>query len=488
MSRGGVLNSRFFLLRQVCQASEISGGAIRGGSFAESEVRAVGFVLANKYGTIGKSVYFNRSVSSLSSRNTSSKVQSVSELTQSIKRRLNDEFRSVLVSGEISGMTKAGSGHIYLTLKDDKSSINGIIWRSDAAKLKFDLSNGLAVECRGGIDVYAQRGTYQIIIRGIRPQGIGALELAFRQLHERLAGEGLFDSSVKKELPSIPKHICVVTSPTSAAVRDFLQVLTRRWPRIRVTVVPVKVQGPGAAEEIAEAIGLCNRMSESVDVIAVTRGGGSVEDLWSFNEERVVRAIYQSEIPVISGVGHEIDVTLADLVADVRALTPSEAAERLVPHFSEITGGLDVASERMTKLLLGRLDRARRELAVWGTRPVLTQPLERLRESAIELDFLENSMSRSVRGHLADANRELVSMTARLDAISPLAVLSRGYSLTLDSEGTPIRDPATLSPGDRLFTRLSGGTVESIVESTEKEIGNPERQDGSTGDGQGLMP
>ena len=286
MSRGGVLNSRFFLLKQVCQASEISGGAIRGGSFAESEVRAVGFVLANKYGTIGKSVYFNRSVSSLSSRNTSSKVQSVSELTQSIKRRLNDEFRSVLVSGEISGMTKAGSGHIYLTLKDDKSSINGIIWRSDAAKLKFDLSNGLAVECRGGIDVYAQRGTYQIIIRGIRPQGIGALELAFRQLHERLAGEGLLDSSVKKELPSIPKHICVVTSPTSAAVRDFLQVLTRRWPRIRVTVVPVKVQGPGAAEEIAEAIGLCNRMSESVDVIAVTRGGGSVEEEAAHSAER----------------------------------------------------------------------------------------------------------------------------------------------------------------------------------------------------------
>ena len=224
-----------------------------------------------------------------------------------------------------------------------------------------------------------------------------------------------------------------------------------------MTVVPVKVQGPGAAEEIAEAIGLCNRMSESVDVIAVTRGGGSVEDLWSFNEEMVVRAIYQSEIPVISGVGHEIDVTLADLVADVRALTPSEAAERLVPHFSEITGGLDVASERMTKLLLGRLDRARRELAVWGTRPVLTQPLERLRESAIELDFLENSMSRSVRGHLADANRELVSMTARLEAISPLAVLSRGYSLTLDSEGTPIRDPATLAPGRSVIYSIVRG-------------------------------
>ena len=424
-------------------------------------------------------------MSSLSSRNSSNKVQSVSELTQSIKLRLNDEFKSVLVSGEISGMTKAGSGHIYLTLKDEKSSINGIIWRSDAAKLKFDLKNGLAVECRGGIDVYAQRGTYQIIIRGIRPQGIGALELAFRQLHEKLAGEGLFDSSVKKEIPSIPKHICVVTSPTSAAVRDFLQVLTRRWARIRVTVVPVKVQGPGAAEEIAEAIGLCNRLGESVDVIAVTRGGGSVEDLWSFNEEVVVRAIYQSEIPVISGVGHEIDVTLADLVADVRALTPSEAAERLVPHFSEVTGGLDAASDRMTKLVLAALDRARRELAVWGSRPVLTQPLERLRESAMELDFLENSMSRSVRGHLTDADRELASMTARLDAISPLGVLSRGYSLTTDPEGVPLRDPSKLSPGDRLLTRLAGGTVESTVESIQKDVGDSLSQDGRSGKGSG---
>lgn len=455
------------------RSSEIGGGCL--GASGDS---SVGFVLADKYGTIRTSNHFIRTVPPLSSRKSSQNVQTVSELTQSIKRRLNDEFQSVLVSGEISGMTKAGSGHIYLTLKDEKSSINGIIWRSDAAKLKFDLTNGLAVECRGGIDVYAQRGTYQIIIRGIRPQGIGALELAFRQLHERLAGEGLFDPSVKKELPSIPKHICVVTSPTSAAVRDFLQVLTRRWPRIRVTVVPVKVQGPGAADEIAEAIEICNRMGEPVDVIAVTRGGGSVEDLWSFNEEVVVRAIYQSEIPVISGVGHEIDVTLADLVADVRALTPSEAAERLVPHFSDVTGGLDAASDRMTKLILGRLDRARRELAVWGSRPVLTQPLERLRESAMELDFLENSMSRSVKGHLADADRELAAMTARLDAISPLAVLSRGYSLTMDSEGTPIRNPSALKPGDRLFTRLSGGTVESTVELINTKAEDSKSQDG----------
>ena len=378
-------------------------------------------------------------------------------------------------------MTKARSGHIYLTLKDEKSSINGIIWRSDAAKLKFDLTNGLAVECRGGIDVYAQRGTYQIIIRGIRPQGIGTLELAFRQLHEKLAAEGLFDPTVKKELPPIPRHICVITSPTSAAVRDFLQVLTRRWPRMRVTVVPVKVQGPGAAEEIAEAIRVCNRMTEKVEVLAVTRGGGSVEDLWSFNEEVVVRAIYQSEIPVISGVGHEIDVTLADLVADVRALTPSEAAERLVPQFDEVTGGLDAASDRMTKLILRRLDQARRDLAVWGSRPVLTQPLERLRESAMELDFLENSMARSVRGHLEDAERELGSMAARLEAISPLSVLSRGYSLTMDTKGKLIRDPATLETGDRVFTRLAGGAIESTVDSITTELEDSETQEYRSG-------
>ncbi len=367
-------------------------------------------------------------------------------------------------------MTKARSGHIYLTLKDERSSINGIIWRSDAAKLKFDLTNGLAVECRGGIDVYAQRGTYQIIIRGIRPQGIGTLELAFRQLHEKLAAEGLFDPTLKKELPPIPRHICVITSPISAAVRDFLQVLTRRWPRIRVTVVPVKVQGPGAADEIAEAIRVCNRMTETVDVLAVTRGGGSVEDLWSFNEEVVVRAIYQSEIPVISGVGHEIDVTLADLVADVRALTPSEAAERLVPQFDEVTGGLDAASDRMTKLILRRLGQARRDLAVWGSRPVLTQPLECLRESAMELDFLENSMARSVRAYLANAERELGSMAARLEAISPLSVLSRGYSLTRDAKGKLIRDPTTLQPGDRVFTRLAGGAIESTVDSITTDL------------------
>ena len=440
-----------------------------------------GFDWADKYGTIRGSDHFIKLVASLSSRNSSNKVQTVSELTQAIKRRLNDEFQSVLVSGEISGMTKARSGHIYLTLKDEKSSINGIIWRSDAAKLKFDLTNGLAVECRGGIDVYAQRGTYQIIIRGIRPQGIGTLELAFRQLHEKLAAEGLFDPTVKKELPPIPRHICVITSPTSAAVRDFLQVLTRRWPRMRVTVVPVKVQGPGAAEEIAEAIRVCNRMTEKVDVLAVTRGGGSVEDLWSFNEEVVVRAIYQSEIPVISGVGHEIDVTLADLVSDVRALTPSEAAERLVPQFDEVTGGLDAASDRMTKLILRRLDQARRDLAVWGSRPVLTQPLERLRESAMELDFLENSMARSVRGHLADAERELGSMAARLEAISPLSVLSRGYSLTMDTKGKLIRDPATLETGDRVLTRLAGGAIESTVDSITTELEDSEAQEYRSG-------
>ena len=241
-------------------------------------------------------------------------------------------------------MTQPSSGHIYLSLKDKSSQINAIIWRSDAQSLKFEPTNGLEVVCRGSVDTYPQRGTYQLIIRQIQPKGIGSLELALRQLRQKLSNEGLFDAERKKQLPRFPKHIAVVTSPTGAAIRDFLQVLVRRWNKIRVTVVPAKVQGAGSAEEVAEAIRLCDEMSETPDAIVVTRGGGSMEDLWSFNSEVVVRAIADSTIPVISGVGHEIDVTLADLVADVRALTPSEAAERLVPRLSDVTGWLEIDS------------------------------------------------------------------------------------------------------------------------------------------------
>ena len=273
---------------------------------------------------------------------------SVSQLTRQIKASLNNRFPSVWIEGEISGITRPSSGHVYLTLKDPHAQINGIIWASDAEALDFEIEQGMKVVCRGGVDVYPQRGVYQIIIRRIMPKGIGSLQLAFKQLHAKLSSEGLFDEDHKRDLPRLPKHIAVVTSPTGAAVRDFLQVLLRRWPNIRVTIVPSKVQGPGASQEIAAGIGYCQNFKTPPDVIVVTRGGGSIEDLWAFNEEVVVRAIHASEIPVISGVGHEIDVTLCDLVADARALTPSEAAERAVPDVEDVQHYLIQCQQRLS--------------------------------------------------------------------------------------------------------------------------------------------
>lgn len=395
--------------------------------------------------------------------------QTVSQLSQAIKYNLNTHFPSVWVTGEISGVAKPSSGHVYLTLKDQHAQINGIIWRSDAENLKFEVENGMDVECRGGLDVYPQRGTYQIIIRRIRPKGVGAHELAFRQLHAKLAAEGLFDPALKRNLPSIPRHVAVVTSPTGAAIRDFLQILTRRWSNIRVTIVPTKVQGPEAAGEIAAAVRLCNRMQDSPDAIVVTRGGGSIEDLWSFNEETVVRAIYESEIPVISGVGHEIDVTLTDLVADVRALTPSEAAERLVPNQHEVTEMLDSTRRRMAQMIALRIQNAGHQLESLASRTVITQPLERIRRLAMDLDFLENAITRAVRQRIEKSQQELGEMTARMNAISPLAVLSRGYSLTTDSSGKLLSNTQSVRPGDKIATRLGNGIIKSTVDETATE-------------------
>ena len=394
---------------------------------------------------------------------------SVSQLTQAIKYNLNDQFPSVWVGGEISGMTRPSSGHVYLTLKDERAQLNAIIWRSDAQRLKFELANGLEVVCRGGIDVYPQRGTYQLIIRQIQPKGIGALELAFRQLHAKLAAEGLFDESHKRPLPRFPKHIAVVTSPTGAAIRDFLQVLTRRWSNIRVTIVPAKVQGPGAAMEIAGAVTMCNHFATPLDAIVVTRGGGSVEDLWSFNEEIVVRAIHASRVPVVSGVGHEIDVTLSDLVADVRALTPSEAAERLVPDEQAVAANLRLAHQQLTQSLLGRIRNANLQLESLASRPVITQPLERIRQSAIELDNLESSMNRAAQQKISQFDQQLKTMAARMNSINPLAVLARGYSLTSNAAGELLVDCDSVRQGDKISTQLANGTLLSSVEQIQSE-------------------
>ena len=271
----------------------------------------------------------------------------VTELTATLKIVMESSFPFVWVSGEISNCKLASSGHVYFTLKDEGAQISAILWRSAAQKLKFQLKDGLKVLAAGPIQLYETRGQYQLIAEVLEPQGVGALELAFRQLRQKLEAEGLFHPDRKRPIPVFPRRIALVTSPSGAAVRDMIQVITRRWPRAKIIVVPVPVQGAEAAPQIAAALRKVHLISE-VDVVLCGRGGGSLEDLWAFNEEIVARAIFDCLVPVISAVGHEIDVTIADLVADRRALTPSEGAELAVPMESDVRTGLERIRQRLT--------------------------------------------------------------------------------------------------------------------------------------------
>ena len=392
-------------------------------------------------------------------------VLSVWQLTEQIKDVLEMSFPAVWVSGEISNFSRPQSGHCYLTLKDDRAQIRAVLWRGDAARVKFDLQDGLEVLCQGNLDLYPPRGSYQLVIRQIQPKGMGALELALRKLRERLAAEGLFEQARKRPLPRFPRRVAVVTSPTGAAIRDFLEVLHRRWRGTDVFVVPVRVQGEGAAQEIAAAIDRVNRLRPPVDCLVVARGGGSLEDLWSFNEECVVRAIYRSEAPVVSAVGHEIDVTLSDLVADVRALTPSEAAELIVPSGEEVRIDLARQSQRLLGALRNRAASLRARLEALASRRVLRKPHDRLHELARRLDELQLRQRRAIDQRLRQDRQRTDGLTAQLESLSPLAVLSRGYSLTQRLEdGLLVRDAGELSVGDRLITRLGRGEVTSRVE------------------------
>jgi exodeoxyribonuclease VII large subunit len=397
-------------------------------------------------------------------------VLSVSELTGRIKDLLETSFPDVWVVGEISNFARPRSGHCYLTLKDEEAQLSAVLWRTTARRVRFDLHDGLEVVCRGRIGVYPPHGKYQLVIDQIQPKGIGALELAFRQLHEKLAREGLFDARRKRPLPRFVRRIAVVTSPTGAAIHDFLQVLGRRWRGADVLVVPVRVQGEGAAEEIAAAIELVGRLARPVDCLVVTRGGGSLEDLWAFNEEVVVRAIFASAVPVVSAVGHEVDVTLSDLVADVRALTPSEAAERIVPSAEEVMARLRQYQGRLLAAVRSRTSAARSRLDALAARGVFRRPLERVRQWERRLDELGSRTERAVGNSIRLARGRADSLGARLDALSPLAVLGRGYSLTQRvADGRVIRDAGELSPGQEIRTRFARGRAVSRVEGIEPE-------------------
>jgi exodeoxyribonuclease VII large subunit len=391
-------------------------------------------------------------------------VLSVSQLTDQVKMLLENAFTSVWVTGEISNFARPQSGHCYFTLKDDQSQIRAVMWRGTAARMRIDLSDGMEVICQGHLDVYAPRGSYQLVVEALYPKGMGALELALRKLRDKLAAEGLFDPARKRPLPAFPQTIALVTSPTGAAVRDFLEVLRRRWRGIRVLVVPTRVQGDGSADEIAAAIRTANRLRGPIDVLVVGRGGGSLEDLWAFNEEVVVRAIAASRIPVISAVGHEIDVTLSDMAADVRALTPSEAAERVVPSTADVVASLQSYLQRLASAMRRRAQLSRARLDAVAAHRLFRRPLDHIHDLERRLDELSLQSQRAMRRIEQTARARTDILAGKLHSLSPIAVLARGYSLTTHMiDGRLVQDARELGPGDRLATRFSRGEAISEV-------------------------
>jgi exodeoxyribonuclease VII large subunit len=402
------------------------------------------------------------------------KVLTVGELTRAVKELLESAYSPVWVEGEVSNLARPSSGHIYLTLKDDSAPIRALIYRGVALRLRFDLRDGMKVIVRGRLTVYEPRGEYQLQIEEVQPKGIGPLELAFRQLKEKLSVLGYFEPARKRTPRAYPDRVALLTSPTGSAVRDMLEILSRRWPAAEVWVCPVRVQGDGAAGEIADALDRLNRIGHPeaaadrrVDVVIVGRGGGSLEDLWAFNEEIVARAIFNSAIPVVSGVGHEDDLTIADLVADVRALTPSEAAERVVPDRGELLAWFNDADERMRSVLGRAIKLGRERITELAARRCLRAPLERIAEEKIRLDGWDDRLARAVRQRLTQDSERVEALAGRLEALSPLNVLSRGYALTRKQDGTVVRDARELRPGERFFVDLQRGRLVGRVEECQ---------------------
>lgn len=411
-----------------------------------------------------------------------STVFSVSDLNRLVREAVERHIGSVWVAGEISNYRSPGSGHLYFTLKDEDSQISAVMWRTSAAGLRFRLKEGLAVIAQGELTVYEPRGQYQIVIRRMDPLGVGALQLAFLQLKEKLEKEGLFDPLRKRPLPFFPRTIAVVTSPTGAAIQDILRVLGRRCCISRFIVHPVRVQGAEAAGEIAEAIRTINQMGEA-EVMIVGRGGGSIEDLWPFNEEIVARAIAASEIPVISAVGHETDFTIADFVADARALTPTDAAHMVVPDVHELLESLLGLRDRLAQSLINRVASARETLGAMQRALAPRRFLDSLRVREQRVDDLCQQLVREWRHRVELSQGRLQGLSSRLESLSPLAVLNRGYSVTQrEADGSVVRDALTVRPGESLRTRLGSGTVISRVESTHPNDGK-HKTDGSQTNG-----
>jgi exodeoxyribonuclease VII large subunit len=445
------------------------------------------------------------------------RIYTVSELTQRLRGVLEQEFPAFWVEGEVSNLRAPGSGHVYFTLKDDQAQLRAVLFRSRLRHVRFEPRDGLHVLAFGSLDVYPQRGEYQLVVELMEPKGLGALQVAFEQLKARLQAEGLFDQGRKRPLPRFPRKIGIVTSPTGAAIRDMLRVIGRRFADLHIVVRPARVQGEGAAQEVADGIADLDRLGD-VDVIIVGRGGGSLEDLWAFNEEVVARAIAAAKAPVISAVGHEVDFTIADFVADLRAPTPSAAAELVVREKEAVVDAVREFRDRLERAFRRRLERPRERLALIAARRVLTDPTRPIRDAHRRVDELRLRLRRGlaashghgvhrvvlagqrlhaaspavrisgsrgvvgqIRGRLdagirrsLDRGQQRARVAAgKLDGLSPLAVLARGYSVTRTRAGAIVRSARQVAPGDAVGVRLHEGTLECTVVQTKERDDRP---------------
>ncbi len=390
------------------------------------------------------------------------RIFTISEITNLIKDHLESEFIDVWVSGEVTDFRGRNGKHLYFALKDESCKIRAIIFGAAGRPLPFQLEDGLKLICRGRLNVYGPQGSYSLIIdpEHCEPEGLGALKLAFEQLKKRLEAEGLFARERKRAIPYLPRRIGIITAPTGAAVRDMIHVLTRRFPNIEILLHPVRVQGEGAAAEIADAIAAMNYLSD-IDVLIVGRGGGSIEDLWAFNEEAVARAIAASRIPVISAVGHEIDFTISDFVADLRAATPSAAAELAVPVREELVRTIADYRERLAAGLKRILEN--RWLVLKRAEGRLGDPGRRLPDLMLRVDGMRERISNAIRVAADRREQQLAKLMSNLDHLSPLGVLAKGYAVVEGPDGRAVRDSSSLKVGDSLGIRFSKGSARTKV-------------------------
>jgi exodeoxyribonuclease VII large subunit len=401
----------------------------------------------------------------------------VSQLTNSIRNALEARFQAVWVEGEISNFKDHSSGHWYFTLKDESAQLRAKCFRSTNTRIRFRPTDGMKVRARGKLSVYAPRGEYELVVDALDPVGAGALRVAFEQLRDRLQKEGLFAKELKRPLPVFPRRVGIVTSPTGAAIRDILNVISRRTRTVHVLFSPAKVQGDSAGPDIARAIRFINqyheralsegRQADLVDVLIVGRGGGSTEDLWAFNQEEVARAIRNSAIPVISAVGHETDFTIADFVADVRAATPSAAAEIVAAREDQICSTLERMGRQLVRLTKFQVVNLRARVQEQALSHAFDEVKSRLSKARSRLDTATNACDGAMEAKLQDGRKRLALAAASLDALSPLGVLQRGYAIAQDASGKLVRDAATVTAGDSVRVRLEKGLLHTRVEASE---------------------